>query len=230
MGAVGQPPGVSRQAIIGGTTAEHSRRWQEACPGGDTGAGSDAAPPLNSPSTSLLEVPMTDSQASTSPGAGEQPVIPVPRPPAGAEAQQVRKLFCDQGGHMRDPTGTPRAGRRTRHLSVTVDEATYRAFLTRCHQRDISAVKALQRLIDGGELPPERPVIIPLPAEVDAEALRVLHQVEQRLAAFQAGGRVDIEVAFLRAFVADLGAGHGGPSCPCGGRAQAQQSATDKPA
>jgi hypothetical protein len=142
---------------------------------------------------------------------------------AAPDAQQLRRIFLELRGRIRDPPGGVPAARRSRQLSITVDEEVYLVFQALCREHDLTVAMALQLLMSGRELPAARPQLLQLPAVVDAEALHVLHHLEDCIASSQAdgamvGGQASGEAGRLQALLADLRSTIGGKICPCSER------------
>jgi hypothetical protein len=160
--------------------------------------------------------------AAGSPHADPGPCIPAraARAPAGdGDGQELRRLFLDPRGRIRDAHAGEHPPRAAHRLSLAVDAEAYRAFQARCREHDLSVAMALQLLMSGRELPAPRPMVLELPAVVDAEALHVLHHLEDRIAACQAGGVLDGAAAGrIHALLAGISEAVGGTPCPCAGR------------
>ncbi len=147
----------------------------------------------------------------------------------GADAQQLRQLFLDLRGRIRDDRGGTRADRPLRHLSIAVDKEVYLAFQALCREHDLGVAMALQLLMSGRELPAARPVVLQLPAAVDAEALHLLHHLERSLADCQAGGAMDRgEANRFHALLAGISIAIGGTPCPCVERARSSHQGGDR--
>jgi hypothetical protein len=160
--------------------------------------------------------------ADGSPRANPGPCIPAraARAPASdGDGQQLRRLFLDPQGRIRDARTRVRTDRAGHRLTVALDVEAYREFQARCREHDLTAAVALQLLMSGRELPAPRPEVLQLPAVIDAEALHVLHHLEDRIAACQAGGAMDrAEAGRLHALLAGISKAVGGTPCPCAGR------------
>jgi hypothetical protein len=159
-----------------------------------------------------------DGQPHADPG----PCIPARAaraPAADADDQELRRLFLDGRSRIRDAPGGMRPARAVHHVTIAVDAEVYRAFQARCREHDLTVAMALQLLMGGRELPAPRPQLLELPAVVDAEALHVLHHLEDRIAACQAGGAMErSEAGRIHALLAGISEAIGGTPCPCAGR------------
>jgi hypothetical protein len=139
-------------------------------------------------------------------------------PAAAGDAQQLRQLFLEPGGRIRDAHAGARAARPVQRLSIAVDAQAYREFQRQCREHDLTAAVALQLLMSGRELPAARPEVLQLPAVIDAEALHVLHHLEERIAACQAGGTLDGAAADrIHALLAGISEAVGATPCACAG-------------
>jgi hypothetical protein len=137
----------------------------------------------------------------------------------GGDGQLLRQLFIDHHGRIRDPYAGLRAGHKVHRLNIAIDKEVYLRFQEQCRQHDLSVAMALQLMMSGREWPAARPVMLQLPAVVDAEALRVLLHLDQRVAACQAEGAMDsAEAIRLREHLAGISTAIGGTPCPCAGR------------
>jgi hypothetical protein len=183
---------------------------------------------------------MSDSNAHAGAADGNPLAIPGRcSPVASAQAQTtgaandgqlLRQLFLGLRGRIRDARGGSPAAGKTHQLSIAVDAADYQAFQALCREHDLTVAMALQLLMSGRELPAARPELLQLPAVTDADALRVLHSLDQRIASCQAEGTMESgEADRLHELLAGISSTIGGTPCPCAERARAERDRAMRP-